>query len=808
MVDPPLAFVFGNLVFGRGSDDPWALFRLATHTYAYLPREEQKRRFLALLGAVLAAEADLQLLRVGCRLAVPAAGPGGPLLRAYANQQRQAIARLAPHGPLLFMAVRLTDPTGDLGDALSRVVRALGEGGGSLHPRALLERLRRGLAPSLLPLRRLQELRERADALHLRLASQLAVRPAKGVEVQWLVRRGFCRGLGEPPVVGRGAPAYLQAEINGSAALIPLEGQLLRWRDGLIEEHPNRLAVVGERGLSHQAHLVVGALPERLQFPSPRAELLFRAAESLPFPIDIAVAASFIPNGLALRLARRGIQDADQLVRAEEEGEQGVTDRSFARSEEARELLAYLQGPERPPLLRASLAVAVGAAEERELERRVEAVRRAFGEVHLYRPLGEQLRLFCHHLPGRAGPLRGYDDLLTVEQLAALMPTATHRAGSRRGFPLGVALAGCARPVRLDLAEGSLTNRNAAILCVGALGSGKTTTVQKLLYEAYLSGARVVDCDPKGDHRLPELPELAKDVERLELRPDPQLRGLLDPLLVAPDHLRQETALAFLEELLPADCPPSWQAALVRAVGAVVERSANPTCSAVLAALSAGDPEEAALARTLAVYAEGGLTQLAFAPEDGRRRPLGTAQFSYVQIRDLPAPEPGVARGELSRLERIGQQLVRLIALFAFSLLRQERGRLKVFAFDEGWRLLGDPVGRNLLLSLQRLGRSELAVPIISTQLLTDALVGERESLAGLLGATLVFGLRSQEEADRALALLGLDRDRPELRRLLLSFGEGRCLLRDHRGRIEAVQVLLTGRLLERLTTGAGKACR
>jgi len=35
---------------------------------------------------------------------------------------------------------------------------------------------------------------------------------------------------------------------------------------------------------------------------------------------------------------------------------------------------------------------------------------------------------------------------------------------------------------------------------------------------------------------------------------------------------------------------------------------------------------------------------------------------------------------------------------------------------------------RTLLASLQRMGRSELAVPIVSTQLVTDSLVGERES--------------------------------------------------------------------------------
>ena len=92
--------------------------------------------------------------------------------------------------------------------------------------------------------------------------------------------------------------------------------------------------------------------------------------------------------------------------------------------------------------------------------------------------------------------------------------------------------------------------------------------------------------------------------------------------------------------------------------------------------------------------------------------------------------------------------------------------------------------------SLQRMGRSELAVPIISTQLVTDALVGERESLENLLGATFVFGMRSEAEAARALTLLG---PRPRGPRAcasaLLELEAGRCLFRDHRGRVEAVQV-------------------
>ena len=158
---------------------------------------------------------------------------------------------------------------------------------------------------------------------------------------------------------------------------------------------------------------------------------------------------------------------------------------------------------------------------------------------------------------------------------------------------------------------------------------------------------------------------------------------------------------------------------------------------------------------------------------------------------DLPGPEPGTPRLEYSQSERLGEQLVRLIAMFAMHLMSSERERLKVFSFDEGWRLLSDPVGRTLLASLQRMGRLELAVPIISTQLVSDTIVGDREALHNLLGAVFAFGMRSEGETTRALTLLGVDPEDRRMRRLLQEFDRGRCLFRDHRGRVEAIQVEL-----------------
>jgi hypothetical protein len=84
----------------------------------------------------------------------------------------------------------------------------------------------------------------------------------------------------------------------------------------------------------------------------------------------------------------------------------------------------------------------------------------------------------------------------------------------------------------------------------------------------------------------------------------------------------------------------------------------------------------------------------------------------------------------------------------------------------------------------------------------TDALIGERESLENLIGATFVFGMRSEAEAARALTLLGLDPSDPRMRRFLLELDTGQCLMSDHRGRIEAIQVeVVVPRLLKELST-------
>src|SRR4029453_2474939 len=105
------------------------------------------------------------------------------------------------------------------------------------------------------------------------------------------------------------------------------------------DHHGRRLRVESELGVSWQAQLVVGALPERATFPSRRLALLSAVPDALPFPVDLTLNARFVPNATALRLVRRRIQDADQILRAEDDGDQGASDQGYEGHQGARGLL-------------------------------------------------------------------------------------------------------------------------------------------------------------------------------------------------------------------------------------------------------------------------------------------------------------------------------------------------------------------------------------------------------------------------------------------------------------------------------------
>ncbi len=159
-------------------------------------------------------------------------------------------------------------------------------------------------------------------------------------------------------------------------------------------------------------------------------------------------------------------------------------------------------------------------------------MRESYGRVQLHRPGGEQHRLFLASMPAATFPLPEYKEHLLPDQVGAMVPHAISHAGSRIGPCIGHTLTGSRAPVQFDLAEAPQESRPPTVLAVGTSGSGKTVFQQFVLWQAFMQGSLIVDIDPKGDHRLRELPGVADCLEEIRLSGEERYRGLLDLGLV------------------------------------------------------------------------------------------------------------------------------------------------------------------------------------------------------------------------------------------------------------------------------------
>lgn len=783
----PLTFAWRNLVFGANVADAWALFRVHTESYPGLPTTEKLRVLGTLAGYATAVERDFQLLRVtrpwstADYIAAARAGVDPE----YADHGRFADLLLthagvldddAPARPELFLSVKLRQD----GDGLGTSIALARDGLTGLVDRAL----GRGDARALSQ-RRLDELLDVEARLFDRVADYLDLERASTREFQWLVQRTLRRGVGEPWLDEFWRPQALVLDADdedGGRRFRPLEADVLRLYGAPIEQHDRALTVRGEDADVHQALLTVGALPEVTSFPGRQAELLFAPLEALPFPVDACFSARWIANDRALALTRTRVVDADHAYTEESHGEHGPTATTAARPDVARELEEYLTSSDRPPLLRGQIGLAIGAATAEELETRVQRLRREYAPITLHRPLGEQLRLFISHLPAQLSPVARYDDVLLPEQFGAMVPTATHAVGSIAGTYIGHTLSGSRQPVLFDATEASRTSRPPAVLFAGTSGGGKSVAAQLIAYQAFLAGSKVIDIDPKGDHRLDELvgPE---NVEVIELGTGTEHRGALDPLRIAPVDLRDELAYSFLVELLPAPVPPQWQTEIRAAVADEVEAGGR-SCTAVVERLDRGADDAREAGRAIRVHAESGLLRLGFADIDAAPPEVSGRPVTVLRVANLTLPEPGTPRAEHTSEERTGRALLRLLGATALHLMHSDLARHKVLLFDEVWTLTGDTAGMALLGRVARIARSLNTLPLLLTQIGNE--IGK---LAALVGAVFAFGVETDDEAERMLPLAGLDAGDKTLRTQLRGFRRGRCFHRDYEGRTAPMQV-------------------
>jgi hypothetical protein len=490
------------------------------------------------------------------------------------------------------------------------------------------------------------------------------------------------------------------------------------------------LVVTSELGESHQAFLSLVLAGGR----ESEGDGLLAPIESVEFPVDVA---------LCVR-RRRG------------------PDASAAR-------------------LRASASVCVSATGAGELEERVEALRRRLGGERLRRSAADQLQLFLCHLPGRPSRVPAYEDSLTSRQLGALLPTRAGALGNAAGPYVGHTLGGVRRPVLFDPA--TLTRAGAPVtVLAGGARSGKTLLMELVMYQAFLAGHAVYDIDPKGDHALASLPQVAAHAEVLELSGEERFRGILDPLRLGPPELRERLACHFLTCLLPGPAPLAWQDAIRLAVGRAAARGEG--CSGALDELRRGASGSSEPVERLARYAGRGLSVLAFgrgepAPPFDAPRPVTT-----LRIPGLALPHPGAEPADVDDDQRLGLALLRLLTIHALDLATADPRRHAVLGLDEAGGLLAGEGGCALLERLVRVSGARRLSTLVATQRL-----GAAAGRGDLVGACFCFRADSEREAGRELRLLGMDHADADLRRRLGQLDRGRCLMRDQGGRTAAIRV-------------------
>ena len=807
----PLRYAHRNVLFGAGGE-PAGLYRLGMCAYPFLPVSGKwaLQRRLERLAHIVAADFSVWRVTRGYPAASYPEQTAGLLderhqppevWQAFLEGHRARLVELDSHIPEVYLAVSLSQnaPTGfgaGLVRGVDRARRRVEElaGIGSVSPisRGELEGVLTG-----------------EQRVFERLSGVVSLRRASTGELQWLLRRAAGRGLGEPGLDEHWQPDALVVggEGDGGGVFEPLGVDLARCVNAAITERERTLLVDGEQGRSHQAMLALGSLAEAPEFPGAGAELLFAPLESMGFPADGVLHARWLGNREALGQVRKRIADVENAYHEQLEGSAhgpgllAGEDRVLAREYEAR-----LQSGGRPAMLYASLSLAVGAGSGEELERRVDALRERYGDIALHRPAGLQRQLFFDHLPRADGGLtRDYVQQVTVEQFGALVPTATVTVGSRHGVYLGFTPRGVRRPVRYDATAPSRESRASAVALAGTLGSGKTVTAQGIAYAAQRRGSLIVDFDPKPDHGWHKLPELDRGVEVLELSGAPEQQGRLDPLLIGLEDLREELACSYLLELL-RDPPPSWEVAIGRAVKEAVRRGERSTL-AVVHALRDGEGEAAREAgEALEVICDFGLARLGFAypGTQGEQHPGAAGSVSVRTIRTpgLSLPDPGASREMYTRAERVSVATLTLVAAYVLRLISQDRSRHKVVLLDEAKAFLISRQGHAVIQRLVRMGRAFNTTLLLATQLVTDL-----EELADLIGTWFIGGQESDTEARRALELIGLDPQNPELVRLLREYRAGRCLMRDLDGCVGEVQVdLVHPHLLAAFDTTPTKA--
>ena len=568
---------------------------------------------------------------------------------------------------------------------------------------------------------------------------------------------------------------------------------LIRPTRCVIEESQRYLRLEHEDKESYVSYFTVNAIVGELDFPS--CEIFYFQQQQFTFPVDTSMNVEIVENRKALTTVRnkkKELKDLDNhAYQAGSETSSNVVDALDSVDELETDL-----DQTKESMYKLSYVIRVSAPDLDELKRRCDEVKDFYDDlnVKLVRPAGDMLGLHSEFLPASKRYINDYVQYVKSDFLAGLGFGATQQLGETTGIYMGYSV-DTGRNVYLQPSlasqgvKGTVTNALASAF-VGSLGGGKSFCNNLLVYYSVLFGGQAVILDPKSERGnwKETLPEIAHEINIVNLTSDKGNAGLLDPFVIMKNVKDAESLaidiLTFLTGISSRDGEKF--PVLRKAVRSVTQSDKR----GLLHVIDELRREDTPIARNIADHIDSftdyDFAHLLFSDGTVENAISLDNQLNIIQVADLVLPDKDTTFEEYTTIELLSVSMLIVISTFALDFIHSDRSIFKIVDLDEAWAFLNVAQGETLSNKLVRAGRAMQAGVYFVTQSSGDV---AKESLKNNIGLKFAFRSTDINEIKQTLEFFGIDKDDENNQKRLRDLENGQCLLQDLYGRVGVVQI-------------------
>ena len=568
---------------------------------------------------------------------------------------------------------------------------------------------------------------------------------------------------------------------------------LIRPTRCVIEESQRYLRLEHEDKESYVSYFTVNAIVGELDFPS--SEIFYFQQQQFTFPVDTSMNVEIVENRKALSTVRnkkKELKDLDNhAYQAGSETSSNVVDALDSVDELETDL-----DQSKESMYKLSYVIRVSAPDLDELKRRCDEVKDFYDDlnVKLVRPAGDMLGLHSEFLPASKRYINDYVQYVKSDFLAGLGFGATQQLGETTGIYMGYSV-DTGRNVYLQPSlasqgvKGTVTNALASAF-VGSLGGGKSFCNNLLVYYSVLFGGQAVILDPKAERGnwKETLPEIAHEINIVNLTSDKDNAGLLDPFVIMKNVKDAESLaidiLTFLTGISSRDGEKF--PVLRKAVRSVTQSDSRGLLHVIDELRREDTPISRNIADHIDSFTDYDFAHLLFSDGTVENAISLDNQLNIIQVADLVLPDKDTTFEEYTTIELLSVSMLIVISTFALDFIHSDRSIFKIVDLDEAWAFLNVAQGETLSNKLVRAGRAMQAGVYFVTQSSGDV---AKESLKNNIGLKFAFRSTDINEIKQTLEFFGIDKDDENNQKRLRDLENGQCLLQDLYGRVGVVQI-------------------